>query len=396
MDNLTHSLIGYALGRALPGGAPRTPRERAGIWSAVVASNLPDADFAARFFSADPQLAYLIHHRGHTHTLLLALPLGLVTGLVCARAFSLPRRQQLQVVSIGGLAGLLHIAFDALNNYGVHPFWPLDNRWYYGDAVFIVEPLLLAALIPLLAVQGHTRTGRMIGYASGAGLCALLWLSGLLAPVHAGALTALVLAAFAIHRRFAPSALAVLGVVTGLVLLFFSAARVAQHEVRAALAQARPEERLLDLVANALPGNPLCFQTLALSVDREQRYRARKGRLALTPALLALDACTLRGRDQPTAPLVPEALAIGAGVSFESVFTGDARELRALRDRDCDAEAMLRFVRAPFWLAQREPAVLGDLRYDRGPGLEFAERELTGRCDDRLPTPVPPRADLLR
>ena len=44
---------------------------------------------------------------------------------------------------------LLHIGMDFTNNYGVHPFWPLFDRWFYGDAVFIAEPLLWAACAPL-------------------------------------------------------------------------------------------------------------------------------------------------------------------------------------------------------------------------------------------------------
>ena len=32
---------------------------------------------------------------------------------------------------------LLHLGMDFLNSYGVHPFWPIQNRWVYGDSVFI-------------------------------------------------------------------------------------------------------------------------------------------------------------------------------------------------------------------------------------------------------------------
>ena len=39
------------------------------------------------------------------------------------------------------LGTLLHLSMDALNSYGVHLFWPFENRWFYGDSVFIVEPL---------------------------------------------------------------------------------------------------------------------------------------------------------------------------------------------------------------------------------------------------------------
>src|SRR5262249_8885402 len=37
---------------------------------------------------------------------------------------------------------LLHIFADSWNSYGVHPFFPLDNSWYYGDYIFIVEPIV--------------------------------------------------------------------------------------------------------------------------------------------------------------------------------------------------------------------------------------------------------------
>jgi len=61
----------------------------------------------------------------------------------------------------------LHIAFDAFNNYGVHPFAPFEDRWFYGDAVFIIDPWLWLTLgtgiwltrrrgIPIAARQGLT------------------------------------------------------------------------------------------------------------------------------------------------------------------------------------------------------------------------------------------------
>ena len=51
---------------------------------------------------------------------------------------------------------VLHISMDGLNVYGVHPFWPFDARWYYGDLIFIVEPVFWIAFgIPLaLMVRG--------------------------------------------------------------------------------------------------------------------------------------------------------------------------------------------------------------------------------------------------
>ena len=35
-----------------------------------------------------------------------------------------------------------HVLLDLLNNYGVRLLAPVDWRWFYGDAVFIIDPLL--------------------------------------------------------------------------------------------------------------------------------------------------------------------------------------------------------------------------------------------------------------
>src|SRR5262249_7361837 len=109
------------------------------------------------------KLAYLLQHRGYTHTAVFALPIGLALGLICARPARVRGRELARVLGVGAGAALLHVAFDALNNYGVHPVIPQDNRGYYGDALFIIEPLLLAALLPLLACARDSRSLRALG-----------------------------------------------------------------------------------------------------------------------------------------------------------------------------------------------------------------------------------------
>ncbi len=45
---------------------------------------------------------------------------------------------------------LLHLGMEALNSYGVHPYWPLEQRLgRTGDSVFIIEPLYWLATAPL-------------------------------------------------------------------------------------------------------------------------------------------------------------------------------------------------------------------------------------------------------
>ena len=133
----------------------RTPEaltERRGLYllTSVVANNAPDLDLVLSSLLPAP-LGYLMHHRGHTHTLgFLPLQLVVVLGLVALWP-SLRKRLREDSGSRWGallLAGLglgVHLGLDALNSYGVHPFWPIHGRWSYGDLVFIVEPVLWRA-----------------------------------------------------------------------------------------------------------------------------------------------------------------------------------------------------------------------------------------------------------
>ena len=126
---------------------------------AVIAANLPDIDLAYTWITPPP-LGYLLHHRGYTHT---------VAGLL-ALAVALPLAMRLWPAVRGSSSRALawlwgtvainligHVALDALNSYGVHPFYPFDTRWYYGDAVFIFEPLVWLILGHRRRVQRRAR-----------------------------------------------------------------------------------------------------------------------------------------------------------------------------------------------------------------------------------------------
>ena len=70
----------------------------------------------------------------------------------------------------------LHLAMDFANNYGVHPFWPLSGRWFYGDTIFIIEPLWLVLLIPVLAHRLERRWLKVLLWCLLAALLAVLGL----------------------------------------------------------------------------------------------------------------------------------------------------------------------------------------------------------------------------
>ncbi|HKP57866.1 MAG TPA: metal-dependent hydrolase [Polyangiales bacterium] len=387
---MTHSLFGYALGRAFDRGDSRS---RALLASSVVASNVPDLDFVTGFFAEDRRLDYLLQHRGFTHTLVFALVLGAIAGLCCALALRLkPSRDRLAVSAFGAAAALLHIACDWLNDYGVHPLYPFDDHWFYGDAVFIIEPLWLAALLPLPALFAWTRTGRVLSFSLGVGVLGLSWF--VLPAGRAAAVSAFELAAVALQWKAGPRALPALAASAVLLSTFVVGSRMSDSQVRAALRAAAPGERVLDIASSPTPADPSCHRALVVSLDTSGTYRVRVARSQLFGSAAA---CQLLP-GQPTAPLKASDISGSDRVRFESVFTAPVAQLAELARTHCDARAMLRFLRVPFWLERRDETVLGDLRYDRAPTIEFAERVLTGHCGnvERGVPWIPPRDELLR
>ena len=89
MDNLSHTLIGALCGEALARGARRgnsglseTTRRNLLVTTMAVGSNLPDIDFIYPEIT-DLKLDYLLHHRGHTHTVLGALLIAALMYVAC-------------------------------------------------------------------------------------------------------------------------------------------------------------------------------------------------------------------------------------------------------------------------------------------------------------------------
>jgi len=108
------------------------------------------------------------------------------------------------------------------SSYGVHPFWPANNDWFYGDAVFLVEPLLRVTATPLLFTLQTKIAKGLVGMALAAGV--VLSFATRLVPVAlAGAMTALVaLLAFISRYSAARTSLATgIGTWLGITALFF-------------------------------------------------------------------------------------------------------------------------------------------------------------------------------
>lgn len=406
LDNVTHTLVGALLGDTaarsaspLADSRQRNVRRTLFIGVMIVGSNLPDSDLLYSLGSGD-KLRYLLEHCGHTHTVLGAL-LGSALMLVACRLWQrwrnapLPPRDQTVLIALALLGPLLHIAMDACNSYGVHPWWPLDNRWLYGDSVFIVEPLFWAATAAPLAFLLQSRAAR--------GAMVLVLLAGLYLAlvtgmatrgsiVAYGVLTAIMLGVgWKARPRIA------LGAAITLCVAIVAVFAIASHEASARLdayADAHIRRwKTLDRILTPTPMNPLCWDVILVQAETD-RYVLRRAILSLVPDI----RCPTRSIDgEITAPLTPAALPDTPFVHWHGEVVASRDRLRSLVAASCEASAFMRFARAPWLSLGKDPATtIGDLRFDRERALGFAELAL-GRteCPSYVPPWIPPRRDLL-
>ena len=416
MDNVTHTLAGLVAARAAlslrarrtPAGPPALPF--ATLTASTFANNAPDLDFLYRSITPG-KLGYLLHHRGHTHTLLATpalalLCLALVAALLRLRGQRLSRPEWgfLLAVSIAG--GFLHVAMDFGNNYGVHPFWPIDDHWYYGDAIFIVDPWLMIALGGISFGATQSRVGRTLIGLILVLLLALAWAMALSGQTsapspapHPWLATLLTVAAGAwcawMHwgspraRRWSGSAALV---------LFLGLQLAARASVRARVRSGLdPRFELASLASTPLPGNPLCWSVLAAGVSgadpAQQQYEVQQAIVSAWPALVPPKICG-PALVRATAPLIDPSPPLRElpGVAWGRKFRAPLAQLQAL-SRDCVAGAFLRFARIPFWLqAGARATLVGDARFDRSPALDFTDLPLErgAECPRHVPPWEPP------
>ena len=138
MDNLCHALAGVALAES--GIAPARRRT---VIMAALAANAPDIDAFVALTGYGPHA--LEFRRGITHGILalVVLPpvIAWLTWLVGRRTDDVRK-----LLLLAALAVWSHSFLDWLNSYGIRLLAPFDGRWFYGDAVFIIDPWIWLTL----------------------------------------------------------------------------------------------------------------------------------------------------------------------------------------------------------------------------------------------------------
>ncbi|WP_157981812.1 metal-dependent hydrolase [Aliidiomarina soli] len=183
MDPVAHALSGSAIAAA---GLRRvTPLATAAL---LIGAVVPDIDGLILL----DDYAALAHRRGVTHGIaaLIVLPL-LVTSLLLLWDRWVRRRrnpdarpaQAGQLFLLTALGVSLHLFFDWLNNYGVRLLMPFDDRWLYGDVLFIIDPWLWLTLGGITFLTWSARRMALVAWATLAIVLSLpMFLSELVAP----------------------------------------------------------------------------------------------------------------------------------------------------------------------------------------------------------------------
>lgn len=409
MDNLSHTVAGLLAGeilhRSLPAEADAAQhglRRSLMLATCALAGNFPDLDLVLTPLLPAP-LGYLLHHRGHTHTVLYALPQALLLAALLWLLWPSARRLLRRSASARAGFGLslaagfgLHLMMDYLNSYGLHPFHPFRSGWVYGDMVFILEPVFWVAFgIPMVMTLRRPALRWLLLCAAPLVLAAFAWRGYLAWQSLAVLLAAGGLLAYAgAHGRERRTTLGLPLAAAALGLAFVGGQSLASSQARARVASdlhsRDPKATLLDAAMSPYPANPACWNFVAVESRADNgQYRISRGVLSLAPRTMPVSACPPAFAEAP--------LASGE----EALVLLDRRDyslerLRRLAGEDCYLRDWLRFARMPML----DDDSASDARFASTPRGNFTTLTLATperrACLSGVPQWGVPRADLLK
>jgi len=408
MDNITHSLVGLLTAEsALAALRIKNPdlaasrRTKISFWlTAFIANNFCDLDFIYAMFLKPSRLQYLLHHRGHTHTfVMIPLQVALIFSgfwiLGRTKKISWERTEIIGMTLLSFLGVTLHLLLDSLNQYGVHPFWPFYNGWFYADMMFIVEPWIWMTLLPLIFFATVNRWLRMLVVSLVLGGLGLVWLTGYVPYAIATFVTlwtvflVLVFLVFGNHTRLMTCYVALILVF----LVFLLESQWLKREVRDNFEKEQPGVVVNDVILSPFPSNPICWQIVTVeTAPQKTEYRLRRGVISIFSNLYRPEEClTLVSKQKEFEKKHPQ-------VIWTTQMKYSLRELRELYQSNCLIRAQLKFVRAPFWNRDKENIAFADLRFETGNRGNFSKMVVPEHpkvCPQFIPPWEEPRRDLL-
>jgi inner membrane protein len=370
MDNVTHAFVGAAMAEcAVPPGAPSRTRTIL-IAAGVVAANAPDVDLLYTGITEAP-LGYLLHHRGHSHTLpgLAVLGVALCSGLkLLPRAKAALQGMDRRVMVLIAAALLGHLLMDSANSYGTHLLYPFSARWIYGDAVFVLEPWLWVILGVALTSNAVRLWRALVALLALAPVAALVAMGLLPVGVLAAMLGVAGALAFA-ARAWDPKtrAVAVLVAAAAIFVAMPAVSRAANSAARAAL-YAVDRGELVDIVSDANPGVPWCWGVLTLQKavgGPDRGLIARRATLSLLPGVWPAASCASARLMSARWPA--DDAARSDTIVWHREWRIDVEELRTLHASNCRVRAWLQFGRVP----HVANGTIADLRFEHPVGQNF-------------------------
>jgi len=175
MDTLTHALSGALIARAAVPRRLGSVSSREAMLLGFLSAAFPDADVV---LSLAAPLAYLYHHRGVTHSLVV-LPLW---ALLLAWLWSRVRRNRegfRTYLLVSALGVGIHILGDLVTSFGTMIFAPLSDIRVRWDTTFIIDlwfsGIVIAGLLACALYNG-SRTPPVAGLLLLCGYISFQWL----------------------------------------------------------------------------------------------------------------------------------------------------------------------------------------------------------------------------
>jgi inner membrane protein len=406
MDNLTHSLIGISAGECFRSKVKTQLSQPLILTTSIVANNFPDLDMLLGRLNGP--FSYILQHRGFTHTFLCAIP---QTFLILMFIFLFTKSRNLKfsgrdwllltVISLGGI--FLHIIADSCNSYGVHPFWPFNNKWYYGDSIFIAEPWLwLTLAISFYFVFQNKMTKIFFGAISALAIFLPL-------ITHVASFLAIfiliiwtVFLIYLFRKISLPERpLASFSTFLMVVILFLMGARYIKGGIKDVAWQFSPEAHLYDLIVTPMPINFLCWNVILVETHgTPSEYRLTNGFYSPIPLTLSPETCARKtsfmdGEELKFQPKKPNQ---DLRIAWAQSYKTPAENIRKLYDQDCRVRAFFQFARAPYVQVKGGNIIMGDFRFERAQKQNFTRlmfRQNDIECPRHLPPWIAPRSDFI-
>ncbi|MGH1467531.1 MAG: metal-dependent hydrolase [Bdellovibrionales bacterium] len=401
MDNITHTAAGalftealYQTVRKKHGDKPKL-RRNLHILS-VFASNFPDFDLLLQLVDSS-LLGYMTNHRGHTHTLLglAAEFLFVLTAsfLISKFLFKSPfSKENLKYITPVLAFGLIsHVSLDFMNAYGVHPFWPVNNKWLYGDFLYIIEPLLWITMSTAffhIIKSGYFRY-IFLGFSISSPL--IFTSLGFSSWVNTTLVLLFSLVLFFHLKGKTPLRVAKEGLtfLVSIICIFALQSTYAKSNLKTSLAKVTDGYKLIDIETSPFPSNFMCWHFLGVFTDNTE-YRVYSG--TYSPSKLFSKSCPSWKGSKGVPPTITK-LEDTDHIKFDGLYTQPLKTLKDVYSLNCKTKAWFTYARIPFFFEN----TLHDLRYSIKSKESFARLDLDSEQECLvIPSPwTPPREDIL-